>query len=159
MIADKDQAFTLADDDLPYGANMAIKATVLRQFRFETSLGRKGHDDLRGGEEVLLFRQLLASGYQGWWLQKPAVKHWIDEGRQTIDYLKDYWYAVGVTENTLDKARNVDWGHSRKWPKMLNVAKLQFQLAKAQLSGDPDKWLPVLCNLMLEKGRLASSPR
>lgn len=157
MIADSDQVFTFTDDDLPYGANMAIKASALRQFRFETSLGRKGQGDLRGGEEVLLFRQLLASGYQGWWLRKPVVKHWIDEGRQTIDYLKDYWYAVGFSENTLDKARNLDWGHNQKWLKTLNVAKLRFQLANAQRSEDPEKWLPVLCKLMLEKGRMASS--
>ncbi|MEM7633054.1 MAG: glycosyltransferase family 2 protein [Pseudomonadota bacterium] len=159
MVANTDKAFTLADNDLPYGANMAIRMAVLRQFRFETALGRKGQGDLTGGEEVLLFRQLLASGYHGWWLQKPVVTHWIDEGRQTIDYLKDYWYAVGLTENTLDEARNIERSSNRNWSKKLSVARLRVQLAVAQLTGDPDKWLPVLCNLMLEKGRLANSLR
>jgi len=157
MVSDSDQIFTPTGDDLPYGANMAIKASALRQFKFDTSLGRTGRGDLRGGEEILLFRRLQASGYQGRWLTKPVVKHWIDESRQTIDYLKDYWYAVGLTENTLNRAANHDWGHGQRWLKMLNVAKLRIQLASAQLSGDPDKWLPVLCKLMLEKGRIESS--
>lgn len=81
-------------DDLPYGLNLATRTAVVRQFRFDTRLGR-APDQQIAGEETDLLRRLLAAGHRGRWVPRARVSHVIPAIRQTEKYLYDYYVAAG----------------------------------------------------------------
>ncbi len=151
----KSRPFVADSQEEPYGANMAIRSRVLGRTPFDPSLGRVGHNQLSGGEETRLIRNLVSAGHVGWWVNSPCVSHWIDESRQTVEYLKNYWFHVGCDEFGIfspdQRAERLAiplW--VRRWRKLKFWAKFQM----AFLKDHPDEWVPALREHQLERGRL-----
>jgi glycosyltransferase involved in cell wall biosynthesis len=76
----------LRDDELPFGANMAFRTSILRQFPFDTSVGHVGHQ-LRGGDETDVFERMCASGLHGVWVGTAKVRHFIPSSRMNVAFL------------------------------------------------------------------------
>jgi glycosyltransferase involved in cell wall biosynthesis len=86
----------LRPGELPFGANMAFRADVLRQTRFDGRLGRQGRV-LLSGDETQLFRRLQANGQLGLWVGKARVRHHIPAQRMTLTYLWKFFQGSGRT--------------------------------------------------------------
>jgi len=86
--------------NIPFGANFAIRTCVQREHPYDARLGRSGAGGLLG-EETSVIRAILSQGHHGWWVPAAKVRHWIPRERQSIEYLKNYFYAAGRTEALL----------------------------------------------------------
>jgi glycosyltransferase involved in cell wall biosynthesis len=84
----------LGGDRLPFGANMAIRTSEQRRYRYDPDLGPRPNSGLRG-EEITLVRAMLADGATGWWVPDAEVRHYIPEHRQTTRFLEHYYRGWG----------------------------------------------------------------
>jgi glycosyltransferase involved in cell wall biosynthesis len=87
---------------LPFGANMAIRASEQRRRLYDVTLGRQPGQWLVSGEESTLLKLICRDGGFGVWLADAGVTHWIDADRQSIAYLRRYYEGRAVV-----KARKV----------------------------------------------------
>lgn len=88
--------FTPREDNLPYGANYAIRSTEQRDRAYNPVLGRSPGKTLVGWEETELITDILTSGHEGRWVPDAKVRHYITPERQTISYLRRYWAGHGA---------------------------------------------------------------
>jgi glycosyltransferase involved in cell wall biosynthesis len=100
----------LADDQFPFGANMAIRSDLARRFPFEPSLGFK-HGSLVPGEETALFKAIVSSGEKGAWVADVPVRHRLPAVRATLPYLLRRAYGQGRAEGAVARATGV----SSRW--------------------------------------------
>jgi glucosyl-dolichyl phosphate glucuronosyltransferase len=84
------------DGEYPVGANMAFRTTVLREYSFDSRLGREGAN-LIGGEEYEVFQRLMQAGLRGVWVGSARVRHYIPSDRLTRRYLESWHRGVGRT--------------------------------------------------------------
>jgi glycosyltransferase involved in cell wall biosynthesis len=87
----------LREHEHPFGANMATRREALAGFRFDPRFGPTQNDNIRG-EETELFAQLRRAGGLGIWVGTAHVKHYLPPKRLTLDYIRDYYYGYGRTE-------------------------------------------------------------
>jgi len=80
--------------DLPFGANMAVRKKAYNGVRYDPSLGRIGAMII-SGEETQIFKHFLSSGLSGVWLPKAHVKHFVSKERLTRKYLSSYYQGYG----------------------------------------------------------------
>src|SRR5581483_5363098 len=80
----------------PYGANMAIRAGVLKQFTFDTRLGPIRENILPADDGEFFFR-LRSAGHRGVWVGPARVKHHIAKGLLTRDYIWQWHLEQGRT--------------------------------------------------------------
>lgn len=85
-------------DRFPYGANLAIRTEVQREFRFPPERGRRGRALGLGGEETVVIDRILDSGREGRWVPGAVVHHRIGEDRQTTRFLRRYAVADGRSD-------------------------------------------------------------
>ncbi|MGI9514259.1 MAG: FkbM family methyltransferase, partial [Anderseniella sp.] len=87
----------------PFGANMAFRADTLSNFRFDESLGRQPDGVVLSGEETGLIADMVAAGHAGALIADNPVTHLISPSRQTLDYVRRYYYGQGRLQasNTL----------------------------------------------------------
>jgi glucosyl-dolichyl phosphate glucuronosyltransferase len=85
----------IAEGHYPYSGNMLIKTSVMKKFRFNSSVGRVGRLPI-GGEDVLYCRNLLEQGNMGFWLPQARVFHIIDLDRCNLAYIKKWYYFSGL---------------------------------------------------------------
>lgn len=83
-------------DELPFGANFAVRADVQHRHPYDPALGRRGFG-MRSGEETAVVRAILADGLDGWWVPRSCVRHHIPESRQKVSYLRRYYFNNGVS--------------------------------------------------------------
>ena len=81
-------------DDLPYGANWAIRTDLARKHPFDVELGPSGKRR-RGGEESAVMHALLTEGHHGEWVPGAQVLHYIPAGRQTLGYVWRFYAGLG----------------------------------------------------------------
>ncbi|MEO1160031.1 MAG: glycosyltransferase, partial [Pseudomonadota bacterium] len=79
----------------PFGANMAFRLDVLRKFRFDESLGRQPDGLVLSGEETRLIGEMVAAGHCGYLIAENPVSHCIAPSRQTLEYVRQYYYGQG----------------------------------------------------------------
>jgi hypothetical protein len=80
---------------LPFGVNMAFRVEALKHFRFDESLGRQPGGLTLSGEETALMADMVRAGHKGLLLAGNPVEHHIHPSRQTIGYVRDYYFAQG----------------------------------------------------------------
>ena len=102
-----DCPFDLNGSVLPFGANWAVRTSEQRRVAYDPKLGRQPAAINLGGEETLVMEQMLALGAQGVWAPGAIVNHRIPAARQTIDYLKRYYFGNGMTEAVLSPSNDV----------------------------------------------------
>jgi hypothetical protein len=96
--------FDFTPDCLPFGANLAIRADIQRQFPYHTSLGRVGASEVRG-EELQLLTEMLSAGHRGRWMPKARVQHYIPPDRLQLEYLIRFFHGIGQTMCRRDALR------------------------------------------------------
>ena len=81
-----------------YGGNFGVRKTICNTVGiFNAMLGRKGTDNT-GGEEVDLYRRLLAGGFQVWWTPEAVIYHRIQAAKLKRTYFLDLHYRMGRME-------------------------------------------------------------
>ncbi len=131
----------------PFSANMAVRVEALAGARFVEALGRKGNGNLEAGEETLLFEEMSRKGVKTMWLPEARVSHWIHSGRQTMEYVREYWYQIGVMQIAL--GHEIPWYLKRRFGR-----RFAFQCAYLfnKLMKRPEIWLHAFANLMIYTG-------
>ena len=108
---------------LPYGANFALKKTLINETGlFSTDLGVKGKDIGRGEESDYILRA-LRSGFKGLYLPQSVVEHRFQVHRINLMYLFRYGVAKG---NSNEKTPDGSW----KREVMSQVFKGVYQLLR-----------------------------
>ncbi len=153
-LGEKEQELDAAAFQTPFGANMAIRRDALKAVRFDETLGRNGACGPQGGEEIKLFMQLARDGHKGRWVPAARVDHWIDAGRQTMDYVRQYWRQAGALQVRLGRRQeaNARLGLAKK-------LRLVSRLAIYRSAGLHDLWLPAFRELEQETGRMEEIER
>jgi hypothetical protein len=86
----------LTRDTLPFGANFVVRADAQRRFLFDPELGRRG-SALFAGEEWAVLEAMIASGASGRWVPGARVQHVIPAERQSVRYLRRYYFGNGTS--------------------------------------------------------------
>lgn len=140
----------------PYGASMAFRASVLRQYRFDPNLGRSG-TLLVGGEETEVINKIRAGGSDVVWVPDAIVKHYLPAKRMTLAYLRDLHYCNGRYEKVVgfDVERTI-LGYSpwliKRW---LNC---ELRYLYRRLSGSASAvWLKEMMDASVARGQLVSA--
>lgn len=84
----------LDGEDVPFGANYAVRLDEQRTELYDANLGRRG-TALTSGEETAVFVSLIARGLHGRWVPGAVVQHYIPQSRQTIAYLRERFAGNG----------------------------------------------------------------
>jgi glycosyltransferase involved in cell wall biosynthesis len=145
----------LRQGEAVYGANMAFRSSVARQFSFNVNLGRI-QGQLLGGDDTELVQRVTQSGYYGVWVPGARVKHFIPGERLTLSYVQK-WYR--------DAGRNlVRRGSLGPCPSLLGaprwaVVQYNIELAKSFLlsPGKGRRWLRAFTQAARLKGLIEES--
>lgn len=119
-------AFKFSTSLLPYGANFAVRTSVQKKFRFDTTLGRKG-ESLDGGEETEMLFRLLTEGYSGYWVPEASLDHLVDSARLTEPWIREYYQSQGraMVRSQKPWTRRVWWLKLAAWYHNHRYAKLK----------------------------------
>ena len=98
-----EKEFEFQPNQFPYGANFAVRATVQKKFKFDTSVGRVS-GGLVGEDEIDLLRRITADGHVGTWVPTAKLKHFIPDDRVTAEYVRDYFVGQGIANVLNQKA-------------------------------------------------------
>ncbi len=100
--------FRLSEEDMPWGANYAIRAAEQRLHLYDPELG-VAPGSRRVGEEVAVMKAILAEGGIGYWVPHAKVFHIISKSRQTEQYVRSYYIGQGETATfvAMEKTRRV----------------------------------------------------
>ena len=91
-----DEPFIMDEKRYPFGGNMAFTREILKKIGvFNINLGRKG-DRLIGGEEVDLFKRMLASGAKGIYQPKALIHHVTGKSRLRKKYFRLLHFNNGI---------------------------------------------------------------
>jgi glycosyltransferase involved in cell wall biosynthesis len=151
-----DTPFPLDPLRLPFGANFAFRTEVLREYRFDPTLGR-GPDSYLSGEETLVIREMLAAGHTGWWVPDAAVQHFIPRDRQSVRYLRRIFIGQGELECrgvTYEPAPEL-FGHPRWLLRRALAAEARYRWSR--LTQAPDVWLDRLIEAAHVWGRVRAA--
>lgn len=96
VIRDLGSAEQPLGDRWPIGANMAFRRDVLLRYPFDTQMGLKGNDQVRG-DELELVSRLRRDGFWGVWVPTAQVRHFVPAFRLTRHYLWKYFHGYGRT--------------------------------------------------------------
>lgn len=88
------KTFDRHSPQLPFGANMAIRAGEQYRFRYDARLGRQPGPLILSGEESDCLERICSAGGSGIWIPNATVDHWIDADRQSVDYVRRYFYGM-----------------------------------------------------------------
>ncbi len=105
-------------DDLPYGANMAMRRAAFDTASFDPDLGVSGTAQLRG-EETELMKALISQGYTGVWVGSARVRHYVRAERLTTRFVWRNFHGAGRTR--------VQLGHDRDAATVFGIPRYQIR--------------------------------
>lgn len=137
-------------DVIPFGLNYAIRATEQRLFPYDPALG-VGPGNRVGGEETIVLSAIQAAGYPTLWIPDALVHHMIPPHRQTVDYVRTYYEARGISlAGHKDTDRSPCWFGVPRWRwKRLFLSGIAYRFGRG---GSARKWLPRLIDYSVQKG-------
>jgi glycosyltransferase involved in cell wall biosynthesis len=151
------EPFEFDAERLPFGANMAVRTTEQRAHLFDPRLGRQPGHGLVGGDEIAIFRAMLARGASGRWLPTCRVRHCIPPERQTLRYVRDYFVGQGRTK-ALTRPPAVGCRVLGRpawlWRRAVSL-ELRFRLLRG--FGDREQWLPAMIKAATASGVLEAT--
>lgn len=134
----------------PFGANMAARTSIMRQFRFDPRLGPKGRG-MRKGDDTEMVRAILEAGHTGRWVHGATLKHFVVAERMRTRYLYDFYRAhsevVSEIERTQGSEQRFPWWAVRMWCEETCV---RFLTAPTR----SDRWFSALRKSAFAHGRL-----
>jgi Glycosyl transferase family 2 len=93
----------ITPDNLPFGANMAVRRDMQLRHPYDPALGR-APGNMLGCEELKVLGSILREGGTGWWVPDARVRHFISRPRQNLRYLLRYWHGNGLSAARLHPA-------------------------------------------------------
>ena len=110
------ETFPFKKSTLPYGANFAVRTSVQKEFRFDTTLGRKGKS-LDGGEETEMLFRLMRENLLGYWVPEASLNHLVESERLTEKWIREYFKGQGRAMVRSEKpwTRNTWWLKLMAW--------------------------------------------
>ncbi|HEV3204256.1 MAG TPA: glycosyltransferase, partial [Gemmataceae bacterium] len=97
---------SFSPNEYPYGANMAFRTRILKDYPFNPKLGLVQNDTIRG-DEFNVIERLIKHGYKGVWVGSARVLHYIVPERLTRTYIWDYYRGYGKSE--IRQCAQKDW--------------------------------------------------
>lgn len=137
--------------DLPYGANFAVRTELQRCFRFDEKLGRRGTYLIHGMEETNMVKQMLASGARGRWTPDARVQHAAPAYRRTRRYLFRYYAGYGFYLGQEDRREGRRLFDGRL---LLATFRHAIKFGMESARGRPEQWVPAFKNMSMDVGRL-----
>ncbi len=101
-----DQPFVFDRGSLPFGANMAVRVDLQKQYRYDPELGRRG-ELLLSGEETDLMQRWLTDGYVGRWVPESRIEHLITPDRVKLDHIRRYFFSLAESKRPQGKAASM----------------------------------------------------
>jgi glucosyl-dolichyl phosphate glucuronosyltransferase len=89
-----EQPFLISKEYHPYGANFVVRKKEQLLYPYDPRLGRQPGTFI-GGEETAVVNAMLDGGIEGWWVPGARVKHYTPRTRQTIRYLRGFYFGDG----------------------------------------------------------------
>jgi glycosyltransferase involved in cell wall biosynthesis len=146
----------LSAEQLPYGANMAVRIEEQRAFLYDVSLGPRPGSRMRG-EETDMFLRMIGQGVAGSWVPDAIVRHYIPPERQSVKYLREYYRGQGeylaLTKEPPATPRL--FGKPRWYWRSAIQNEAQYRIGRA--FGRPEKWVPKLRDASVAWGRLINA--
>jgi len=118
----------------PFGANMAFRSEILKQYPFDGKLGRIG-SELISGEDSTLALRLFADGYRGAWVSGARVRHCIGKEKQSLSYIWKWYLGNGRTAARL---RGLDKGLHEGVASLARSRALELE--RSRESGLDENW-------------------
>jgi GT2 family glycosyltransferase len=135
----------------PYGANMAVRRQVYEKVRYDPGLGLRPGSSMRS-EELALVRHLADSGEEGWWVPGARVTHFIPKARQTVSYLRGYYFGWGeYLGRGAERQRPALLGRPLWLWRELLESETKYRLWR--MVGKPQRWLDELKTASAARGR------
>jgi glycosyltransferase involved in cell wall biosynthesis len=145
-----DEPFALEYGRLPFGANFAVRMRELRAHPFDPARGRRRDAATPLGEETEVIRAILAEGGSGVWVPDARVWHRIPPERQTLRFLRRYFFDRGLTRALEAPARVGTQRSLRR-----KARRAQAKLLAARLFGHPpERWIGHLVEASRARGAL-----
>ena len=143
-----------------WGANLAFRKSVFSDScRFREGIGRKGQDEVRGGETELIQR-LLKDGHRRLYVAKAIVHHRNPSSHATERYVFAYYKGSGMTEIRLGgtpTSQHIWFGAPRYyWWKLIRNG---FKYAVARWTMPSKFWLPALIEMSRSWGAITEIHR
>lgn len=146
--------FALTRETYPYGANMALKRSAHLKEPYDTRLGPRPNSGIRG-EEMMMARRLLSQGETGRWVPEARVRHFIPRKRQTLPYLREYFFGSGEVLGMVgEKGEGERLALGRPlwlWKEAL-VSEVEYRLGR--IFRGPEKWIGAFKSASVARGRL-----
>ncbi|MEE3368122.1 MAG: glycosyltransferase family A protein [Planctomycetota bacterium] len=93
------QSFDFTPKILPFGANMAARVPMQKQYRYDAALGRVG-ELLLAGEETALMQQWLSDGLRGVWVPNARVDHLITPERTELAHIRRFFFSLAQSKRS-----------------------------------------------------------
>ena len=90
---------------VPWGANYAVRAEEQRGHLYDPQLG-VSPNQRRSGEEAQVMFEILQGGATGWWVPDSRVFHIYPPHRQSLEYFRQHYVAIGESQAYLDSTRD-----------------------------------------------------
>ena len=135
----------------PYGANMAVRRKVYESVRYDPGLGLRPGSSMRS-EEKALVEHLARAGADGWWVPGARVTHFIPRARQTVSYLRGYYFGWGeyLGRGAGPTGRALLGRPLWLWRELVE-SEARYRLWRAV--GKPERWLDELKTASTARGR------
>lgn len=142
----------ISTDKFPWGANIAFRTVALKEFPFDTRLGRCGKG-MRGGDETDVMHRMLQVGRIGRWVAEAKVQHYVVPARMRPWYV--YEYARGLSESDLIVKSNET--RPRVFPRWCLRQWVQATAVRLWNSGAKnERWLEALLEAARVHGELTA---
>ncbi len=146
-----------SDERLPFGANMAVRADHQRAHPYDTRLGPRPGDEVRG-EETALMRRLLAGGHVGRWVPGARALHFVPAPRQSLEYVRRWFHGAGQGHALQSGPAGLTAFGRPLWLwRQAIQAEVLFRAGRPFMS--PTQWLGQLRLAGLSWGRISGYPR
>jgi len=149
------ESVPLADDVVPFGANMAVRRDVQARYTYDASLGPRPGSPLRG-EETTVVRRMLGDGLEGWWIPDARVRHFIPKSRQRVGFLRDFFFGQGLQDGLELPAEGYSefFGRPRfQWRQALG-SELRYRIGRPFRK--PEVWIQDLAEAAQAWGQMSS---
>ncbi|MBC8086501.1 MAG: glycosyltransferase [Phycisphaerae bacterium] len=147
-------AVPLSSRRVPFGANMAVRMDCVARYPYDPHLGVRPGSRM-GGEETDVIRRALSDGHTGWWIPSAGVQHYIPPERQTLKYLRKWFYAYGMyLGRHLEAGRRVAhlFGRPRWLWKQMLVTEMRYQMYRHL--GEPKVWMAHMISASIARGQM-----
>jgi glucosyl-dolichyl phosphate glucuronosyltransferase len=150
-----DEPFAFDDKRLPFGANMAVRVGLQKQYRYDPELGRRG-DLLLSCEETALMQQWLSDGYVGMWVPQSRVEHVIVPDRLEPDYIRRFFFDLAKSKTQRGKADGPFMPLLRSIWYACQAMKYQTLSVFYPRATRPYRWMKCLARISYHWGRVES---